>query len=209
MAVYNSLLQTCSSLIDQVRLKALATPHVGDWLLAPPLTSIGLRLSDEAIRVATSYRLGTTICQPHTCVCGTMVDARGLHGLACRKSAPRHVRHSQLNDVKWRAVKKTQTSANKEPVGLSRADGKRPDGATLVPMPRRTYHLRRSQFVQPPRSLLRTSRQSTPPSRQPTCSFPPLWRQAAPDAPSQRHSLMISAIPSSPASRWKERISFR
>ena len=106
--------------------------HVGDWLHAPPLTSIGLRLSDEAIRVATGYRLDTTICQPHTCVCGAMVDARGLHGPACRKTAPRHVRHSQLNDVIWRAAKKTQTPANKEPVGLSRADGKRPDGATLV-----------------------------------------------------------------------------
>ena len=61
MAVYNSLLQTCSSPIDQARLKALATPHVGDWLHAPPLTSICLRLFDVAIRVATGYRLGTTI----------------------------------------------------------------------------------------------------------------------------------------------------
>ena len=42
MAVYNSLLQTCSSPIDQARLKMLATPHVGDWLHDPPLTSIGL-----------------------------------------------------------------------------------------------------------------------------------------------------------------------
>ena len=49
MAGYNSLLQTCFSLIAQARLKALATPHVGDWLHAPPLTSMGLRLSDEAI----------------------------------------------------------------------------------------------------------------------------------------------------------------
>ena len=78
----------------------------------------------------------TTICQLHTCVCGAMVDARGLHGMACRKSAPRHVRHSQLNDILWRAVKKTQTPSNKEPVGLSRTDGKCPDGAILVPWTR-------------------------------------------------------------------------
>ena len=56
----------------------------------------------------------------------------GLHGLACRKSGPRHIRHSQLNDLIWRAVKKAQIPASKEPIGLSRTDGKRPDGATLV-----------------------------------------------------------------------------
>ena len=70
MAVYNSLLQTCSSSIDQARLDVLVTPHVGDWLHAPPLTFVGLRLFEEAICMATGYRLGTNICQPHTCVCG-------------------------------------------------------------------------------------------------------------------------------------------
>ena len=33
-----------------------------------------------------------------------MVDSRGLDGLSCRKSGPRHIRHSQLNDLIWRAV---------------------------------------------------------------------------------------------------------
>ena len=36
----------------------------------------------------------------------------------------------------WRAVKKAQYPAVKEPVGLSRSDGKRPDGATLIPWTR-------------------------------------------------------------------------
>ena len=35
-----------------------------------------------------------TLHEPHTCVCGKPVDARGLHGLSCRKSAPRQQRHS-------------------------------------------------------------------------------------------------------------------
>ena len=86
--------------------------------------------------MATGFRLGTIICQRHICVCGTMVDARGLHRLACRKSAPRHIRHSQLNDLIWREIKKAQNPAGKEPIGLSRSDGKRPDGATLVPWSR-------------------------------------------------------------------------
>ena len=106
MAVYNNLLQTCSSSIDQARLKALVTSHIDGWFHAPPLTSVSLKLSNEEIRVATGNHLGHTICQPHTCICGAIVDARELHGLACRKSAPRHVCHSQLNDLLWQAVKK-------------------------------------------------------------------------------------------------------
>ena len=45
----------------------------------------------------------------------------------------RHIRHSQLNDLIWRAVRKAQIPAVKEPLGLSREDGKRADGATLIP----------------------------------------------------------------------------
>ena len=75
-------------------------------------------------------------CHPHTCVCGGQVDARGLHGLACKKSTPRHNRHSMLNDLLWRAVKKAKVPACKEPVGLFCIDAKRPDGATLVPWAR-------------------------------------------------------------------------
>ena len=65
-----------------------------------------------------------------------MIDARGLQGLSCRKSGPRHARHSQLNDLIWRAVKRAQISATKEPIGLARIDEKRPDGATLIPWKR-------------------------------------------------------------------------
>ena len=86
--------------------------------------------------MATGFGLGTIVCQPHICVCGKMIDARGLHSLACRKSAPRHIRHSQLNDLIRRTIKKAQIPASKEPNGLSRSDGKIPDGATLVPWSR-------------------------------------------------------------------------
>lgn len=134
--VFQTLLSTQSLPVDQARLRAVSSPHAGDWLHAPPLTAIGLRLSNEDIRVAVAHRLGAVACQPHTCICGSLVDARGLHGLSCRKSAPRHIRHSQLNDLIWRAIKRAQIPASKEPVGLSRSDGKRPDGATLLPWAR-------------------------------------------------------------------------
>ena len=110
--------------IDRARLLAASSPHSGDCLAAPPITSVGLRLSDEEIRIAVAHRLGCRACEPHTCA----VDARGLHGLACRRSAPRQQRHSHLHDIIWRAMKRAQIPAVKEPVGLMRQDGKRPDG---------------------------------------------------------------------------------
>ena len=84
---------------DTARLIAAATPHVGDWLHAPQITAVGLRLSDEAIRIAVGFRLGSRIRQPHSCVCDAMVDAKYLHGLSCKRSAPRQIRHAQMNDI--------------------------------------------------------------------------------------------------------------
>ena len=125
-----------SDVIDKARLLAAASPHSGDWLHAPPISSIGLRLDNEMIRVSVGLRLGAKICEPHTCHCQKMVDPRGLHGLSCRRSAARQQRHAQINDIIHRAILRTQTPSSKEPVGLIRNDGKRPDGATLIPWSR-------------------------------------------------------------------------
>jgi len=122
--------------VDKARLRAASSPHSGDWLAAPPITSVGLRLSDEEVRIAVAHRLGCRACEPHKCVCGKLVDARGLHGLACRRSAPRQQRHCHMNDIIWRAMKRAQIHAVKEPVGLMRQDGKRPDGTTILPWSR-------------------------------------------------------------------------
>ena len=97
---------------------------------------VGLRLSNEEVRVAVAHRLGCRACEPHACRCGKLVDARGLHGLACRRSESRQQRHCHMNDIIWRATKRAQIHVVKEPVGLMRQDGKRPDGTTMVPWSR-------------------------------------------------------------------------
>ena len=84
---------------DTARLRAAATPHVGDWLHASPIMAVGLRLSDETFRITVGFRLGSRTCQPHSCVCDAMVDVKGLHGLSCKRSAPRQIRHVQMNDI--------------------------------------------------------------------------------------------------------------
>ena len=120
--------------MDKARLLAAASPHFGDWLHAPPITAVGLRLSDEAVWVAVAHRLGSKACEPHTC--GKAVDARGLHGLSCRRSSHRQLRHSHLNDILWRAIKRAQMPAVKEPISLVWDDNKRPDGTALLPWAR-------------------------------------------------------------------------
>ena len=52
---------------QNARFLAAVAPHSGDWLLALPVSSFGLRLSDEAVRVAVAVRLGSSVCVPHTC----------------------------------------------------------------------------------------------------------------------------------------------
>jgi len=118
---------------DTARLLAVSAPHSGDWLHALPISACGLRLDDNAIRVTVGLRLGARLCEPHRCPCGTLADVRGLHGLACKPLAVRTSRHNYINDVDWRAVVKAGVPASKEPPGLSRSDGKRPDGVTQIP----------------------------------------------------------------------------
>jgi len=119
--------------IDKARIFACSAPHSGDWLHALPISNCGLRLDDEAIRIAVGLRLGTNLCQSHACPCGAQVDARGIHGLSCRKSAGRLARHHHINDLIYRALVRAGVPSTKEPSGLLRSDGKRPDGLTLIP----------------------------------------------------------------------------
>ena len=122
-----------SSTEQRARWLAVCAPHSGDWLLALPLTSCGLRLDDEAVRIAVSLRLGVCLGAPHTCQCGAMVDARGIHGFVCKKAAGRIARHQNINDLVVRSLVSAGVPASKEPVGLLRTDGKRPDGMSLIP----------------------------------------------------------------------------
>ena len=98
-----------------------------------PLRRLAFSSLYEEIRISVAQRLGITTCSSHKCICGKLVDARGLHGFSCRKSTPRHQRHAMLNDIIWRAIKKIHIPAHNEPTGLVTQDGKRPDGATLIP----------------------------------------------------------------------------
>jgi len=118
---------------QQASFLAASFQHSGDWLFALPIASCGLKLDDEAVRIAVGLRLGLDLCVPHQCHCSSQVDARGLHSFVCKRAPGRSARHHALNDLIARSFASAGTPVTKEPVGMFRTDGKRPDGLTLVP----------------------------------------------------------------------------
>ncbi len=69
-----------------------------------PPRNIGTLLNDNTFKISIALRIGSPICQPHICHCGEMVDIYGTHGLKCRFSAGRHVRHQELNQIIKRSL---------------------------------------------------------------------------------------------------------
>lgn len=67
--------------MDKSRILASTAAHAGDWLHAPSTTSIGLRILNETIPIVVGLRHRSNLCEPHQCICGAIVDARGLHGV--------------------------------------------------------------------------------------------------------------------------------
>jgi hypothetical protein len=94
---------------------------------------LGTLLEKTTLQIAVSLRLGISICQPHICTCGSLVDTLSHHGLSCIKSAGRISRHSCLNDILKRVFSSANIPCILEPTGVLRDDGKCPDGITIIP----------------------------------------------------------------------------
>ena len=124
---------------DKARVEGARCPGAGDWLSATPSSCLGLKLSNEQLRIATSLRLGAPISLPHQCRCSADVSELATHHLSCRFSAGRHSRHASLNQIVKQALSTVNIPSTLEPTGLSRDDGKRPDGMTLTPFHQGNY----------------------------------------------------------------------
>ncbi|KAL1448203.1 hypothetical protein WDU94_012273 [Cyamophila willieti] len=118
--------------IDKFRFALLQNPFSGAWLNAVPSPNLGTLLDNDTIRTCIGLRLGSKLCRPHKCICGDNVDSSGHHGLSCNKMNGRYSRHYELNMIIKKSLQSINISSKLEPSGLSRNDGKRPDGATNV-----------------------------------------------------------------------------
>ncbi|CAG9117196.1 unnamed protein product [Plutella xylostella] len=117
---------------ELARLRAVSKPEAGIWLHALPSPQLGTLLDNDSLRVAVRLRLGCKICEAHTYMC-SMVDAQGRHGLHCVRSAGRLSRHRGIMRYHPKSLVSANIPSILEPPGLSRNDGKRPDGLTLIP----------------------------------------------------------------------------
>ena len=131
---YRNLLETAPDAPARARLLAARAKESGAWLQALPVSSLGLRMDKEVVRVALGLHLEVTLCHPHVCLhCQAQVDHQGLHGLSCCRSQGRHPRHAAINDMVRRSPSSAGVPSHLEPTSICRLDGKRPDGATVMP----------------------------------------------------------------------------
>jgi len=104
-----------------------------DWLFALPIASCGLKLDNEAVRVAVGLRLGLDLCVLQECHCGCRVDVYGVHSFVCKRAPGKTSRHHAFNDLIARGFSSACLPVTKEPSCLFGSDSKRPDGLPLVP----------------------------------------------------------------------------
>ena len=104
----------------------------GAWLHALPVSSLGLRIDDEVMRVVMGLRLGASLCHLHEChLCGAGVDHQGTHSLPGQRSLGHHSRHIAINDLIKRSL--ATGKIDLKAAGICRADRKRLYGATVRP----------------------------------------------------------------------------
>ena len=77
--------------------------------------------------------IGANLCDPHVCPSGTFVNSHGTHGLSCKRGSSKLTKHAIINNVIHRSLVRARISSTMDPTGLSRSDGKRSDGLSLVP----------------------------------------------------------------------------
>ena len=85
-------------------LLASVTKELGASLNVLFISTLGLRMDENTIRVAMGLWLGAPLCRPHSCIhCGEEVDNLATHGLSSQWSEGCHHRHAEMNDIMVRS----------------------------------------------------------------------------------------------------------
>jgi Reverse transcriptase (RNA-dependent DNA polymerase) len=116
--------------LQKTRFLAVSNKESGLWLNVLPSKNLGTLLDDNTFKIAINLRLGGSFLNEFQCKCGKIVDKYGYHGLSCRYDKGKWFRHTLINQTIQKALTSAGNSATLEPIGISRNDGKRPDGVT-------------------------------------------------------------------------------
>ena len=114
------------------RLMCLSSEEAGAFLTGPPSTCLRTRIDSAAFTCAIRIRMAQPVAAESLCSCGQDLDANGAYALACRRGAGKQIRHRILNEFVRRAFLAAGMPVLLEPTGLSRKNGKRPDGVTVL-----------------------------------------------------------------------------
>ncbi|KAJ4430356.1 hypothetical protein ANN_22572 [Periplaneta americana] len=120
--IYQALLASSSSEVDQARYHAIRQKESGSGLKTIPSSNIGTLMDNLFFKIAAALRLGCNICFPHKYLCGATVDPYGYHGLRWPQNTGRFSGHFQLNDIIKRALVSAGFPSILEPIGICRSD---------------------------------------------------------------------------------------
>ena len=86
----DTLLAQCNDQVSRARLLAAGCSESGAWLNAPPVSLLGLRMSNGTVHIAIGLRVGAPLCLAHECCsCGTPVwSPRPKLQIKSRKELP-------------------------------------------------------------------------------------------------------------------------
>jgi len=124
---YEEVLSAAQNQAGRTWLIVVAAPHSGDFLNAIPCSSVGMKLDGH---------LAAPRCR-NVCTTHVYLSSAGRQlwcmWQPCRKSARRHMWHNAVNDFIKRALTSANVPSVLQPNSLSRDDGKRPGGLTVLP----------------------------------------------------------------------------
>ena len=116
--------------LNRARILAVRMPHAADFLFAPPIASLGLKLSSQEWSVAVAYRLGLRIhASLFKCTskgCNKLMDIQGLHSMRCGTEGDRLKRHNNLKKFFFQQCVNAQMSPLFEPNHVLRNCGLKP-----------------------------------------------------------------------------------
>lgn len=127
--VLNRLLQA-SSEVNCARLLSSASPHAGDFLFAPPIPGLGLKLLPVEWSLAVAYKLGLELL-PEASVCSSngchaIMDPQALHAPRCGCQGDRIRRHNLLRNFFFKECERALMEPVLEPPNLVRNSGEKP-----------------------------------------------------------------------------------
>ena len=129
---YDALMMAASNPSTRARLLAVASKEAGAWLTALPISSLGLRMDDEVVRIAVGLCLGVTLLFHSVASTVVRTSTKWAHMSYLAVLAKVVTFAMQPLTTHRRSHNAAKIPCHLEPNGLYRSDGKRPDGATMM-----------------------------------------------------------------------------